>query len=51
PEPYHTSILSGRDWVQELLDGHRNRMKDSLGTRTRVFRVLERELISRGNLR
>ena len=22
PEPYHTSILSGQMWVEELLEGH-----------------------------
>ena len=22
PEPYHTSILSGQGWVEELLEGH-----------------------------
>ena len=30
PEDYHTSALSGRAWVQELLNGHRDRMHDSL---------------------
>lgn len=50
PEPYHNSILTGRGWVQELLDGHRDRMKDSLAFRPPIFRRLERELISRGHL-
>ena len=22
PEPYHTSILSGQGWVDELIEGH-----------------------------
>ena len=48
PEPYHTSALSGRQWVQELLDGHRDRMKDGIGTPAFVFRQLEKELIRRG---
>ena len=30
PEPYHMSALSGHAWVQELLDGYRNHMKDNL---------------------
>ena len=30
PEPYHTSSLTGKAWLQELLSGHRDRMKDSL---------------------
>ena len=51
PEPYHTSALSGRQWVQELLDGHRDRMKDSLGTPVSVFRRLEKELVRLGGLR
>lgn len=51
PEPYHTSILSGSAWLQELLDGHRDRMKDSLGVRPLVFRCLELQLINLGGLR
>ncbi len=50
PEPYHTSVLSGHQWVQELLNGHRDRMKDSLGTSAGVFRRLERELVHLGGL-
>ncbi|TBU31546.1 hypothetical protein BD309DRAFT_869983, partial [Dichomitus squalens] len=51
PEPYHTSFLSGRQWVQGLLNDHRNRMKDSLGTPAAVFRRLEEELVHAGGLR
>ena len=51
PEPYHTSILSGRQWVQELLDGHHDRMQDSLGIRPHVFLKLESQLITLGGLR
>lgn len=51
PEPYHTSALSGRAWVQELLNGHRDRMKDNLALRPIVFQRLEKELIIRGGLR
>jgi hypothetical protein len=30
-EPYHTSMLSGFAWVQELLNGHPERIKNELG--------------------
>ena len=30
-EPYHTSILSGYAWVQELLNGHPERIRTELG--------------------
>lgn len=50
PEPYHTSILRGDGWVEELLNGHKNRMKDSLSTRPHLFRRLERDLIQKGGL-
>lgn len=50
PEPYHTSILSGSAWLQELLNGHRDRMKDNLAVRPTVFRRLEEELVVLGGL-
>ena len=37
PEPYHTSSLTEQAWLQELLNGHRDRMKDSLGVHPYVF--------------
>lgn len=43
-EPYHTSILSGHAWVQELLNGHPDRIKNELGMRKNVFCALVREL-------
>ncbi|KAG2074033.1 hypothetical protein BDR04DRAFT_966978, partial [Suillus decipiens] len=30
-EPYHTSILSGHAWVQELVNGHPDQIKNELG--------------------
>ncbi|TBU27705.1 hypothetical protein BD311DRAFT_369945, partial [Dichomitus squalens] len=45
------SFLSGWQWVQDLLNDHRNRMKDSLGTPAAVFRRLEEELVHAGGLR
>lgn len=44
PEPYHTSILSGRMWVDELLEGHPDRIYCELGVRKEVFRELVRVL-------
>ncbi|KAJ6454732.1 hypothetical protein C8R47DRAFT_997101, partial [Mycena vitilis] len=36
-EPYHTSIRTGNMWMQELLTGHRDRMRRSIGMRKHVF--------------
>ena len=47
-EPYHTSILSGYAWVQELLDGHPERICTELGVHKEVFHALIRELQSMG---
>jgi hypothetical protein len=35
--PYHTSALSGADWVRELLDGHPERIRNELGVHKHVF--------------
>jgi hypothetical protein len=35
--PYHTSALSGADWVGELLDGHPDRIRNELGVDKEVF--------------
>lgn len=51
PRPYHTSKLRGREWVQELLEGHPQRIKDNLGIHKYVFRVLCSELVRKGGLR
>ena len=40
PKPYHTSILSGEMWVQELLDGHPDCILCELGVQKEVFEVL-----------
>lgn len=47
-EPYHTSILSGFAWVQELLNGHPERIKNELGMRKHVFLALVQELQDSG---
>ena len=42
--PYHTSALSGADWVRELLDGHPERIRNELGVHKHVFCALVEEL-------
>ena len=48
-EPYHTSILSGYAWLQELLHGHPERIRTELGVHKEVFHALIRELQSMGH--
>ena len=48
-EPYHTSILSGYAWLQELLHGHPERIRTELGVHKEVFHALIRELRSMGH--
>ena len=38
--PYHTSILTGGEWILELLSGHPDRIKTSLGVSHDVFDAL-----------
>src|ERR1700737_3514921 len=38
--PYHTSALSGADWVRELLGGHPERIRSELGEHKEVFHDL-----------
>lgn len=46
--PYHTSILSGRAWVQELIHGHPERIRTELGVHAHVFKSLVFELTQMG---
>ena len=46
--PYHTSILMGEGWVQELLDGHPLRIKTELGMQRHVFCKFVRALVHCG---
>ena len=48
-EPYHTSILSGYAWVQELLHGHPERIRTEFGVHKEVFLALVEELQSMGH--
>ena len=48
-EPYHTSILSGYAWLQELLHGHSEHIRTELGVHKDVFHALIRELWSMGH--
>jgi hypothetical protein len=38
--PYHTSALSGEDWVLELINGHPGRIRNELGVHKHIFRAL-----------
>lgn len=44
PIPFTTSALTGRMWVNELLDGHPDRVVDNLGIHKDVFLDLCKEL-------
>ena len=43
-QPYHTSKLSGHAWVQELINGHPDRIRNELGMRLHVFLAFVAEL-------
>src|SRR6266511_1496312 len=46
--PYHTSALTGHAWIQELINGHSDRIKSELGMRLHVFQALIEALCSIG---
>jgi len=46
----HTSILSGEQWVQELLDGHDERFYNEMGMHQPIFDVLLALLKADGGL-
>ena len=48
PQPYHTSALTGADWVLELLTGHPRRIHTELGVSVEVFQALVEELMHMG---
>ncbi|KAJ3964769.1 hypothetical protein EV361DRAFT_811683, partial [Lentinula raphanica] len=39
-QPYHTSILTGQEWVNELIRGHPERIHTELGVHLHVFAQL-----------
>ena len=43
-QPYHTSALTGRAWVSELIHGHPDRIKTELGVSLDVYIFLLAEL-------
>ena len=45
---YHTSILTGEGWMLELLNGHPDRIKMSLGVSHDVFDGLTQVLVENG---
>jgi len=47
-ERYHTSALSGIAWVEELMDGHPERIRCELGVHLHVFEQLLRVLRKMG---
>ncbi|KAG2747862.1 hypothetical protein P692DRAFT_201663785, partial [Suillus brevipes Sb2] len=48
-QPYHTSALSGIDWVNELLNGHPERIRCELGVCRHIFIVL-RDILRDGGI-
>jgi hypothetical protein len=46
--PYHTSALSGADWVDELLTGHPERIRVELGIYRSTFIVLLKAMYKSG---
>jgi hypothetical protein len=48
-EPYHTSILMGEGWVQELLNGHPECIHCEIGIHLHVFMELVLQLHSIGH--
>ena len=49
PEPYHTLILSGHQWVLELIAGHPDRIHCELRVRKETFLQLLIELCQAGH--
>ena len=43
-QAYHTSKLTGEEWVKELINGHHDRMWTELGMRVHVFLAFVHEL-------
>jgi hypothetical protein len=48
-QPYHTSILTGQGWVDELVHGHPLRIRTELGVSLEVFQALISKLREMGH--
>lgn len=48
-QPYHTSILTGQGWVDELVYGHPLRIRTELGVSLKVFHALISKLHEMGH--
>jgi hypothetical protein len=46
--PQHTSSLTGLHWVDELMEGHPDRIKTAFGMQLRVFKLLLKALHKMG---
>ncbi|KAF6741422.1 hypothetical protein DFP72DRAFT_757729, partial [Ephemerocybe angulata] len=44
-QPYHTSKLSGAEWVEELILGHPDRIWTELGMHVHTFLIFEHDTI------
>ncbi|KAJ6535528.1 hypothetical protein B0H19DRAFT_963358, partial [Mycena capillaripes] len=51
PIPRHTSILTGQDWLDELINGHPERCLDQLGMYPAAFLLLCWEMTMNGAAR
>jgi hypothetical protein len=49
PEPYHTSALSGQEWVVELIVGHPECIHCELGVHVHAFESLVEEFCALGH--
>ncbi|KAJ7055430.1 hypothetical protein C8F01DRAFT_930142, partial [Mycena amicta] len=46
PRPFHTSILTGYAWLNEILNGHPDRIRNELGMTSTMFTLLWTELVT-----
>ena len=46
--PYHTSLLTGKMWTQELFNGHPDHICNKLGIQKHISHKLINELVSHG---
>jgi hypothetical protein len=49
-QPYHTSVLTGQGWVDELVHGHPLRIRTELGVSREVFHALISKLREMGHV-